>query len=137
MLSRNDKKEIKDIKRLYYTYSRGYMMNAYYIFELKYENNKYIATIKPHGKSEEEKQTVEMNNKDIEKINQLLTENKVYKWKGFHKNNKHVLDGDSFTFNLKLEDMEIDASGYMMWPNNYRIVEEELTKIFMNYYKEN
>ena len=47
-----------------------------------------------------------------------------------------VLDGDSFSINIKYSgDKRVDASGYMMWPKNYREVKQFLDKELGSLYK--
>ena len=68
---------------------------------------------------------------DLERIEKVLKDNHVEKWNGFNKNDKNVLDGDSFSMSITTrEGEEIDAHGYMKWPTNYGEVKTELDKIF-------
>jgi hypothetical protein len=71
-------------------------------------------------------------------IEKKLNEYHVSRWNGFNKNNKYVLDGDSFSFTLKYNEKdEVSAHGYMMWPNNYSEVKGYLINTFGEYTKEN
>ena len=111
---------IKSIKTMYFTYTSGYMMNAYTRYELEKREDGYYVKIKPNGIPEEETQEAKVSEDDISKIIQTLNENKVVKWNNFHESDKYVLDGDSFSFSLNTEDgIDISASGYMRWPDNY------------------
>lgn len=124
------KKEITSITKLHLSYSNGYMMDANTIYDIDKKDDKYFVTIKPHLIPEEESQTVEIDKKTINKIIEILNKNKVYKWNGFKKSDKYVLDGDSFSFWLYMDDgSDIHASGYMMWPDNYGTVKLELDNI--------
>jgi len=70
------------------------------------------------------------------KIIQTLNDNKVVKWNNFRESDKYVLDGDSFSFSLTTEEgINISASGYMRWPDNYGNVKSTLVEIFDAYYK--
>ena len=129
-------KEIKDIKNLYYTYSVGYSIDAYYIYDIKCED-KCTIKIKPNGYPEEEAKTYDLDQDSLNKIIEVLNKYEVRKWDGFNKSNKNVLDGDSFSFSITMMDGDsISASGYMMWPEHYRDVREELGEIFNSFIKE-
>lgn len=134
---KNKEIEITDIKSLHLGYSTGTMIYSNVSYDLKLEDDKYIGEIKPNNVSDEEKINVEMKNEDIEKIIKLLKDNHVGRWDGFNKSDQYVLDGNSFSFNVYFtNNTSISASGYMMYPDNYRKVEKELDNIFMSYYKE-
>ena len=121
---------------MYFTYTSGYMMNAYTRYELEKREDGYYAKIKPNGIPEEETQEVKVSDSDIEKIIQALNDNKVIKWNNFRESDKYVLDGDSFSFSLTTEEgIDISASGYMRWPKNYGEVKSTLVEIFDAYYK--
>ena len=103
---------IKDLKHLHLSFSNGYAMYAYTIYDAAAE---FFAN---------------------EVIN-ILNKYNVTSWDGFNKSDRNVLDGDSFSFSLRYdEDKEVDAHGYMRYPNNYRDVKQELIDIFTNYYKD-
>lgn len=137
LIKRRNKVEIKDIKSMYFSYSNGYMINSNVYYELNCKENKCIATIKPNQMSEENKLEVEVDKKTVHEIIKVLKENEIEKWNGFDKSNKNVLDGDSFTFQLKTNDNEIYAHGYMKWPKNYSNVRNSLDNIFMDIYNSN
>lgn len=129
------KVEIKNIKYMHFSYSVGYAMYSNVNYDLEYKNSKYIAKIKPDGIADEEAKEVELDEKTVTKIEEVLKKYNVTSWDGFNKSDKYVLDGDSFSFSLSLKDGSyISASGYMKWPNNYREVRSELDEIFMNLY---
>ena len=130
-----EKINIEDLEYFYFSYSNGYEINSNIIYEINKKDNKYIASIKPYGISSDDKKEVEINKDILDQINDILNEYNVILWDGFHENDKDVLDGDSFSFNLKTKKDNISASGYMMWPNNYRNVREKLDEIFNNLYK--
>ena len=95
-----------------------------------------ILKIKPNNVPEEETKEFELNENQILEVINILNKYDVFNWDGFHKNNKNVLDGDSFNLNLYTKNKDnISASGYMMWPKNYLNVKNELDNYFMNIYK--
>ena len=129
-------KKIENVTHLRFSYTTGYHMNASVSYEIDLIDDKYIATIKPTDLPEESAKEIELNKKQVLEIENKLNEYHVSKWNNFHKNNQYVLDGDSFSINIKSNDLEISASGYMMWPNNYREVRSYLDTQLGSLYKE-
>lgn len=122
--------EIKNIDSLEFSYSIGYAMNAYYRYELVC-SNKCRIKIKPNGFPEEEAMEYDVSDELMKKLVDMLNKYEVSKWDGFDRTAKDVLDGDSFSFTIRMKDeTNIHASGYMMWPDNYRMVQEEFKNIF-------
>ena len=133
----NNKVEISEIKRLSFSYSTGYMVNAYVRYEVEYEENKYIARIKPNNMAEEELLETKLDKKTIDKIESILKEYNVSKWNGFDKVDKDVLDGNTFSISITMaNEKQITASGYMKYPENYGEVKTALDNIFMGIYNE-
>ncbi len=131
------KVDIKDIKTLHYSYSVGYAMYANCVYDLKCEEDKCMLTIKPNGFPEEDARTYDVDDNSIKEVINILNKYEVSKWDGFQKSDKNVLDGNSFSFSLTTKDgKNISASGYMMWPDNYGIVKNELKMIFDGFIRE-
>ena len=129
-------KKIENITHLRFTYTTGYHMNASVSYEIDLKDNKYIATIKPTDIPEEETKEYEISKDKVKEIENKLNEYKVSRWNNFRKSDKYVLDGDSFSMNINSNDLDISASGYMMWPNNYREVKSYLDTTLGSLYKE-
>ena len=124
-----------NIKYMHFSYSTGNMINSNVSYNLEFKNYRYNVSIKPDNVPETEKKELEIDGKTLEKIVNVLNKYKVYRWNNFHKSDKNVLDGNSFSFSLETKDKkEIDASGYMKWPNNYMNVKGELDSIFASIY---
>ena len=126
-----------DLKSLYLSYSKGYMMNANirYDFNFDKETNKYYVEIKPYLIAEEDKLKIEVDDSFKDKLSDILIKYNVDKWDGFNKSDQNVLDGDGFSFSARFQDdTSVSASGYMMWPDNYRNVRDELDSLFMDIY---
>ena len=125
--------EIENIKYLHFGYSTGNMINANVSYDLSYKDGKYIARIKPNGKSEEEIKEKQITKKEVKKIEEIIKKYEVYKWDGFNKSDPYVLDGNSFNLSITLKEGSIiSASGYMKYPKNYSEVKNELDDIFEN-----
>ncbi len=130
----NDKiEEIKKIKSLAifdFYYTNGYAVNSEVRYEVNCEDVCNV-NIKPMDVSKEESQNFEVNDAFINELINILNEYDVISWDGFNKFAKDVYDGDSFSLNLtSKDDISISASGYMIWPDNYRQVKSELDNLF-------
>ena len=137
MFSIKKKVDIVNITKLHLSYSTSTMMYGNVIYEIELKDNKYNLHIKPNMVPDEDAIETEISKGDMLKIEEILNNNKVYKWDGFQKSDKYVLDGNSFSFWVYFDDeKDIHASGYMMYPDNYGKVETELENIFKKYYKE-
>ena len=123
-------KKINSIKSLHFSYSSGYMANAYTTYDIELKDGIYYALIKPYLIPDTGTFEVEMDKSKIDEIIEVLNKYEVSKWDGFDKSNQNVLDGDSFSFSLYMkDDSKVQASGYMMWPKNYSEVKSELDRI--------
>lgn len=129
-------KKIENITHLRFSYTTGYHMNASVSYEIDLIDDKYILKVKPTDIPEEETKEYILSKEKVLEIENKLNEYHVSRWNNFHKNNQYVLDGDSFSINIKSNDLEISASGYMMWPNNYREVRSYLDTQLGSLYKE-
>lgn len=129
------KVKISELKHFTFSYTSGYAMNAYTRYELDYKDNKYEVKVKPYGVAEEAAQTVYVDEDFVKKLETVLDKYNVGSWNGFNKNDKNVLDGDSFSLNATFKDNTIiSAHGYMSWPKNYREVREEIYNLFNELY---
>ena len=131
-----EEKKIESVKHLYFTYTSGYAANAYATYTLDC-TDKCTLKVKQLGVPEEETIEVEIPKEKVEEIANKLNEYHVSRWNGFNKTDKYVLDGDSFSFNIDFNEKdEINAHGYMMWPDNYSNVKSYLVDTFNEYIKE-
>ena len=127
-----------NLEYMRFSYTTGSMMDANVRYEINYKDGKYIATIKPNLVSEENKKEIEISKDTLKKIVKILNKNDVSSWDGFNSADQRVLDGDSFSFNLKtLDGKTISALAYMKWPKNYNNVSSDLNVIFMDLYNSN
>ena len=132
----NSRKEIvvSNINHLSFFYTRGYAMNADIRYEMDCNDGMCVVTYKPYGVEKAKKKNID--NKTMKKIEDILNKYEVGKWDGFNKNDKNVLDGDSFSMYINMIDgTSISASGYMKWPTNYRDVRDELDSLFEEIFK--
>lgn len=127
----------KDTTRFRLFFTQGYMMNADTEYSYEYKDEKYIMTIKPYLVDKEDESSFEVDKSVIEELENIFNKYEVYKWNNFDKSDKDVLDGDSFSFSLEMNDKDISAHGYMKWPENYRNVREEVGAIFEREFEKN
>ncbi len=129
-------KNITNINKVYFTYSTGNYMNASVSYELICKD-KCMLSFKDDGVSYEDAREYEVDKKILKEIEVILKQYHVARWDNFHKYDKNVLDGNSFSFRVCFEnDQEIEANGYMKWPKNYQEVKKELNEIFLNYMRD-
>lgn len=131
VVDNNNIQNVENIKVFHFTYTNGYAANAFTYYDVRLKEGKYVAYIKLNGVPAEEAESVEMTKEQVKKLEDILNKYKVYKWNGFDKTDKDVLDGDSFSLNLDMENgKSVVASGYMAWPDNYKEVKTELSTFF-------
>ena len=131
--------EINDVLHLYISYSKGYMANSNinYSFDYDEKTDKYTVSIKPYLVNDDDMLKKEVTKEFGDKIKDILIKYDVAKWNGFRKYDKDVLDGDGFSFHVRMKnDSKIEADGYMEWPENYGKVIGSFDLLFMNIYNE-
>lgn len=129
---------IESLKSMHLSYSNGYSAYAYTRYDLYKKDDGYYLDIKPYGVPEDDVQTVKADEETVKKVLEVLNKYNVSKWDGFHKSDKYVLDGDSFSFSLYTEDdKNISASGYMEWPDNYSDVKQGIDDLLSPLYTGN
>ncbi len=124
--------EITDIKSFYFSYQVGNYMNGFvsYSLELR-EDGTYLAKIKPDAVAEENAKEYAAGKDFADRLAAFLREKKVKRWNGFSKSDRHVLDGNGFSFSLwTTEDKNISAHGYMRWPRGYDEVKAGIEEMF-------
>jgi len=123
---------IYQINNLKYSYTNGYGINQDETYEIECDDS-CVLTYKEYGKDDDYLININLTKTNMEKFVSILNKNHVLSWKGFHKSDNNVLDGDSFNFSLRYNDDEkLSASGYMMYPDNYKNFSLE----FKNYVNE-
>ena len=129
---------IKDINKFYFSYSTSNYIYGSVSYDIALENEKYILTIKLDNVAPEDAVKIEINNTILENVLVILNKYQVKNWNGFNKSDSNVLDGNSFNMSITEKDeTHISAHGYMMWPENYREVKQELDELFKNILDEN
>ncbi|MBQ5952475.1 MAG: hypothetical protein IJL47_00295 [Lachnospiraceae bacterium] len=124
--------QITGIKSFRFSYQVGNYMNGSVAYELKQEEDgSYTATVKPNQVAEEDAKKYKAGKDFADELAAFLRDKKVNRWNGFQKSDRHVLDGNGFSFSLwTTEDKNISASGYMRWPRGYDEVKAGIEAIF-------
>ena len=135
MFLKRDERKISEIESFNYSYSTGMAVNSYSRYRLSC-TNKCTAWIKPNNISEDNELKIDISKDQIEELQNILKKYEVGKWNGFDKFDQNVLDGRSFTINIKMKNGDrVDASGYMKWPKNFGEVSKEIEEFFDDIYK--
>ena len=123
---------IDSIKELQYRNSNGRSSIEYRLVC----NDTCSLTVIPSW-MDEEGVTINLDSKKVDIVLKVLNDFDVASWDGFSKSNKHVLDGDDFTFKVVTKNNQsIYATGYMKFPKNYSSVVSELKTLFNDWFDE-
>ncbi len=125
-------REIRDIQHLRFTYSCGMEMNDQVAYTLDKTETGYSATVKPQGVDHDDYLSADVDEGFVRQVEELLQRNHVEKWYRFNKRARSIMDGIGFTLYITMENgKEVDAVGYMRWPDGYGSVETGLDALFM------
>ena len=88
--------------------------------------------MKPQGIDPEQPLSVAVDEIFVQEVEELLRANRVEKWYNYNKRSRSIMDGIGFTLYITMENgKEVDAVGYMRWPEHYGAVEGGLDSLFM------
>ncbi len=113
------------------SYDFGSYNEGYYEFQLYYENS--IPFIQAKGSN-----GVQLSYKhEIEKekiiaLEEALNQENVAAMDGFHKRDKNILDGYSFSLDIQYSGDELSSSGYMRYPKNYAKIDKVISDFFFD-----
>ena len=123
--------EVSKIKSFEFGYTVGYAMWSNVRYRMDCELDGCNVIIKLNGVPEEEQVEGVVGKEQSARIEELLAKYSIGNWNGFNKSDKYVLDGDSFHLYVHFENEDsISASGYMMYPKNYREFKNEIDSFF-------
>lgn len=74
----------------------------------------------------------EISQEVLEELVQIMEEEDIFSWHGFHESDKEVRDGFSFDFRADFEKGKIEASGYVKRPENFKSGHEKLTAYLLD-----
>ena len=108
----------------YYAYSAA-PRGDNFSFEIENNKFKYESIFLKDGKRQ-----IDIDSKILDDLKELYLKYDAYKWNGFNKCPKNVLDGQSFSIRFKFEDgKDCYAHGSNAFPKNYREFKDELNTI--------
>ena len=104
----------------FFQFSQDYGLGGYCVYIIKIEDNKVIYSKEAVG-METDSIEKEIDKKALEDIQKIINDKEIYKWNGFDRYDKDVLDGSGFSLIVNYSNGErISANGYMKYPTNYR-----------------
>ena len=77
--------------------------------------------------------STDMDKNDINVLKDALVSGHVNKWDGFNKSNKHVMDGEMFDFESRINGIKIYATGSNSFPKGYRDFYNKINNIIKKY----
>ena len=117
------RKEITGIKSFDFSVRENNTIHGDVNYVVKKTDNGYTALVKPVNTDPAECPEFPIDEGKVDELIRILNEYEVYKWDGFDKVDKNVLDGRSFTLSIWINDEDnISAHGYMKYPGNYKEV---------------
>ncbi len=118
-------------KMIHFTYSVQGTMCYGTLYEAKKDNNKIVVLINHQEEKDHEYKTGESVFTDLQTI---IDKNKMHKYKGSYSPLFEILDGESWSLNVKYEDesMNITAHGTNAGPGGYREAFREIADYFNN-----
>ena len=130
ILNNTDKPNVsKSNKITSFEYSFGSYFGGYYDYQIYQEGNKYIFI--GNGKNGVDLSINETIDRSVlDDIQEIIQKYDVKKWNGFNKSNRNILDGHSFSLFVRYDDHKIRAHGYMKYPDNYKLFQEEIIEYF-------
>ncbi|MCR5093975.1 MAG: hypothetical protein K6B72_08380 [Lachnospiraceae bacterium] len=125
------------IEYFYLSYSTGSYANSGYAYEAERASDGSVdVMVKVDGMSQDDAPHFTEDEAFLDSIVRILSDNHVEKWDGFDGSAQDVLDGDSFSMNVRLTDGQtIGAHGYEKYPEGYGSVCGALDALFMDLYE--
>lgn len=103
----------------YFTYEYGSYNSGYYKYAISVEESGVMFVAEGHNGISLDINK-EIDSSYLNELSDIINNNKIYQWNGFHESKDNALDGYSFRLEVEYENEEkIDASGYMKYPDNY------------------
>ena len=83
--------------------------------------------------SHQNRYEMDVDSEHIKRLNEFVKGIGVGRWNGFHRSNKHVCDGTSWSLEIKFDNNdEIRCSGYMKFPRNYSKFKEYMANNYLD-----
>ena len=122
---------------VYFSYSSGSYMNSGNSYSAVLRDDGVVEVkVRQDGQAEKNVPVIETDKAFLEKIDQIIADNNVAKWNGYHMSARDVLDGDGFSLSIKMDNgQKISAGSYMAWPDGYGAFKGEMDTLFIDLYE--
>lgn len=129
--------QMQGLRQLTFIYSSSCVKNGSVRYELTCEDGSCRIVIIPKFVPKEQAFIRDVEDAFAEKLLSILKKYKAGSWNGFHRVDKIIADGSSFTLNVRFQNgKEIHAHGYMHVPPHFREFRQEMDELFMPLYPE-
>ena len=126
-------KPVKDIISFDLRYTYNNSKDGFVEYIILKGDNEYGASVKLRDESAEERREFSVSRENVLRLEEIINRYKVGRWDGFHRSNKRVLDGNSFSLSIKTESgVTVSANGYMSYPSKYKEFRREIDDLFLN-----
>ena len=136
-LSQNDKLGVGEsvsngqVVSFYFHYNGTIGANDYTYDVKKNEDGKYILTYESMEYRDYGEMTTELDENFITGLNNLYSDNSLYKWNGYHGVNRECLDGWGFSLSIKTSDGKyMSAGGSNKTPKGYGEFAQQMKDLF-------
>ena len=129
--------EVSKAIDVYFSYSSGSYMNSGNSYSAVLRDDGVVEVkVRQDGQAEKNVPVIETDKAFLEKIDQIIADNNVAKWNGYHMSTRDVLDGDGFSLSIKMDNgQKISAGSYMAWPDGYGAFKGEMDTLFIDLYE--
>jgi len=130
------KEDGRSVEHFFFQESNGSDYDRWAVYQLDFEYGSYTAVIKPEGVKEEDARTLNVDKRFSRQLGSILRAYDVASWNGFDRKDTAVTDGIGFTLRIVLSDgTEIEATGYMEWPERYNTAADKVHELFLDAYQ--
>ncbi len=119
-----------------FSYSSGSYMNSGSSYNATRTDEGVEVVVRQDGYDIDDVPVIITDDSILDQIAEILDKNHVDQWNGYSLTAKDVMDGDSFSLYVTMDNGEIlRASGYEAWPEGYANVRGELDALFVDLYE--
>ncbi len=128
--------EMSKIVDFSFSYSSGSYMNSGSSYRATQKEDGVEVMVRQDGIDEKDVPLIMTDASFMDKIEEILEKNQVSAWNGYGMSAQDVLDGDSFSISVKMDNGQtLSAHGYEAWPENYGSVCGALDGLFVDLYE--
>ena len=114
----------------------GMVSSSFYCYTAEQTETGWQMTVSLIGLDEE--YALEMTQEDADRLDALVRRCGLWKWNGFDKNDRNVMDGEGFDLTIRYADgKQLEASGDNAFPDGYKAAENEINTYFKELLEQN